>query len=51
MSRAIIHLLDSCIYTKGPTTYIDFFPFFSASGQGSEINILKVMAAMSGQLY
>ena len=40
--RAMLHLLDSCIYTKGMTTFVDFFPFYNATGKGSELNILKV---------
>ena len=30
--HAFLHLLNSCIYTKGSTTYIDFFPFFNPKG-------------------
>ena len=35
-------LLDSCIYSVGRTTFVDFFPFFNHSKSGSELNILKV---------
>ena len=38
----MLYLLDSCIYTRGRTTYVDFFPFYNANGHGSELNILKV---------
>ena len=30
--HAFLHLLNSCIYTRGRTTYIDFFPFFNPKG-------------------
>ena len=30
--HAFLHLLNSCIYTRGRTTYIDFFPFFNPRG-------------------
>ena len=40
--RAMVGLLDSCIYTVGRTTFVDFFPFFNHSKSGSELNILKV---------
>ena len=40
--RAFIHLLDSCIFTMGRDTYVDFLPFFNATG-GSELSILRII--------
>ena len=40
--RAFIHLLDSCIFTMGKNTYVDFLPFFNATG-GSELSILRII--------
>jgi hypothetical protein len=40
--RAFTHLLDSCIYTKGKATFVDFFLFHNELG-GSELNLLKII--------
>ena len=37
--HAFLHLLNSCIYTKGRTTYIDFFPFFNPKGNCIDLHI------------
>lgn len=37
--KAFMHLLDSCVYTVGKKTYVDFFPFYNPDG--SELSILK----------
>ena len=42
--HAFLHLLNSCIYTKGRTTYMDFFPFFNPKGNDKhkQIVIMKL---------
>ena len=35
--HAFLHLLNSCIYTRGRTTFIDFFPFFNPKGMFQDI--------------
>ena len=38
--HAFLHLLNSCIYTRGRTTYIDFFPFFNPKGMFQDIQFI-----------
>ena len=40
--RAFLHLLNSCIFTLGKSTYIDLLPFFNPTG-GSELSILRII--------
>ena len=40
--RAFLHLLNSCIFTIGKTTYVDFLPFFNPNS-GSELSILRII--------
>ncbi len=39
---AFRHLLDSCVYTRGKRTFVDFFLFYNELG-GSELNLLKIL--------
>ena len=40
--RAFLHLLNSCIFSIGKTTYVDFLPFYNPCG-GSELSILRII--------